>query len=168
MADEQTVRQLKCDTSGPQPIILVPQPSDDPNDPLNWPLWRRDLILFVLSVTAIFATALGPILAANTLTMSIWVYQRQFTQIALLTGWFLFGAGFATIFMVASAKVWGKRHLFLIGVVTVTLSSVWAGASKDNYTSMVWARIFQGTGAAPFETLINATVGDMYFVHVSE
>ena len=25
---------LKCDTSGPLPIILVPQPSDDPNDPL--------------------------------------------------------------------------------------------------------------------------------------
>ncbi len=26
-------------------IILVPQPSNDPNDPLNWPLWQRDLIL---------------------------------------------------------------------------------------------------------------------------
>ena len=25
---------LKYDTSGPVPIILVPQPSDDPNDPL--------------------------------------------------------------------------------------------------------------------------------------
>ena len=25
---------LKCDTSGSVPIILVPQPSDDPNDPL--------------------------------------------------------------------------------------------------------------------------------------
>ena len=25
---------LKCDTSGKVPIILVPQPSDDPNDPL--------------------------------------------------------------------------------------------------------------------------------------
>lgn len=25
---------LKYDTSGPKPIILVPQPSDDPNDPL--------------------------------------------------------------------------------------------------------------------------------------
>lgn len=25
-------------------IILVPQPSNDRNDPLNWPLWVRDLI----------------------------------------------------------------------------------------------------------------------------
>lgn len=28
---------LKCDTSGPVPIILVPQPSVDPNDPLVYP-----------------------------------------------------------------------------------------------------------------------------------
>ena len=27
-------RGLKYDTSGSQPVILVPQPSDDPNDPL--------------------------------------------------------------------------------------------------------------------------------------
>lgn len=26
--------RLKCDNSGPVPIILVPQPSEDPNDPL--------------------------------------------------------------------------------------------------------------------------------------
>ncbi|KLJ12393.1 hypothetical protein EMPG_12574, partial [Blastomyces silverae] len=38
--DSSTVEQLapspplKYDTSGPTPIILVPQPSDDPNDPL--------------------------------------------------------------------------------------------------------------------------------------
>ena len=119
-----------------------------------------------MSVTAIFATALGPIMASSTLTYSIWVYQRNFTEVALLTGWFLFGAGFATIFMVASAKVWGKRHLFIIGVIVVTASSAWAGGSGTNYKSMVWARIFQGIGAAPFETLLNAVVGDMYFVHV--
>lgn len=25
---------LKYDTTGPTPIVLIPQPSDDPNDPL--------------------------------------------------------------------------------------------------------------------------------------
>lgn len=34
IAREEQLGRLKCDTSGPQPIILVPQPSDDPNDPL--------------------------------------------------------------------------------------------------------------------------------------
>ena len=33
-SNNQPTRDLKCDASGPQPTILVPQPSDDPNDPL--------------------------------------------------------------------------------------------------------------------------------------
>lgn len=32
--NEQSPIGLKCDTSGSTPIILVPQPSNDPNDPL--------------------------------------------------------------------------------------------------------------------------------------
>ena len=162
-AREDQVGRLKV-TSGPQPIILVPQPSEDPNDPLNWPLWRRDTILIVLSIVSVFAQSLGPILAANTLTMSLW-YVRPFTEVALLTGWFLCGAGVAAFFFVAFARVWGKRHLFLLGVVILICSSAWAGASGTNYKSMLWARIIQGIGAAPYETLLNATVGDLYFVH---
>ena len=25
-------------------IVLVPQPSDDPNDPLNWPQWKKHMV----------------------------------------------------------------------------------------------------------------------------
>ncbi len=25
-------------------IVLVPQPTDDPNDPLNWPQWRKHMV----------------------------------------------------------------------------------------------------------------------------
>ena len=46
-ASEQTpgTSGLKCDWSGKQPIILVPQPSDDPNDPLVCPREQRTPIL---------------------------------------------------------------------------------------------------------------------------
>jgi hypothetical protein len=43
----------------------------------------------------------------------------------------------------------------------------WAGASSASYKSILWARIIQGVSTAPFETLVNATVGDLYFVHLS-
>ncbi|KAK9780767.1 putative Major facilitator superfamily transporter [Seiridium cardinale] len=134
-----------------------PQPSDDPNDPLNWPLWRRDLITFTLSVTAIFATALGPILAANTLTLSLY-FTLDFTRIAILTGYFLLGVGFAGMFFVPSSRIWGKRHAFLIGTLLVIASSAWAGAvgRRRDYTSFLWSRIIQGVGTSPFESLINA------------
>lgn len=25
-------------------IVLVPQPTDDPNDPLNWPTWKKHMV----------------------------------------------------------------------------------------------------------------------------
>ncbi|KAI9670358.1 MAG: hypothetical protein M1817_004401 [Caeruleum heppii] len=155
--------RLKYDTTGPVPIILVPQPSDDPNDPLNWPLWKRDVILVILSIMSIMAVALGPILAAITLTLSLY-FERDFTDIALLTGYTLAGTGVAGVLFVASARVWGRRHLYLLGSILLVASSAWAGASTS-YKSLLWARVFQGVATAPFEALINATVGDMYFVH---
>ncbi|KAH6957622.1 major facilitator superfamily domain-containing protein [Ilyonectria sp. MPI-CAGE-AT-0026] len=155
---------LKCDNSGKQPIILIPQPSDDPNDPLNWPLWRRDLITFTLCFAGILATALGPILAANTITISL-LFSKDFTKVALLTGYFLLGAGAGAIFFVPSGHIWGKRHLFLIGICILIASSAWAGSVGTNYGSFIGARIVQGVGCAPFESLLNAAVGDLYFVH---
>ena len=67
----------------------------------------------------------------------------------------------------ASARVWGKRHLYLLGNILLIISSAWGGASGRNYTSLLWARILQGVALAPFEALVNASVGDLYFVHVS-
>ncbi|CAM1506708.1 Fc.00g063490.m01.CDS01 [Cosmosporella sp. VM-42] len=155
---------LKCDTSGKQPIILIPQPSDDPNDPLNWPLWRRDLVTFILCFAGVLATALGPILAANTITISL-AFSKDFTKVALLTGYFLMGAGAGAIFFVPSGRIWGKRHLFLVGICIIIASSAWAGFVGTSYRSLLGARIVQGVGVAPFESLINAAVGDLYFVH---
>ncbi|TVY47265.1 putative MFS-type transporter [Lachnellula occidentalis] len=168
VADGSAAAGLKCDTSGPVRIILVPQPSDDPNDPLvvlqNWPLWKRDTILFILALVSIFATSCGSILSTNTITLSLY-FELPFTKVAALTGYFLLGTGVVVAFCVPSARIWGKRHLFLLGTVIIVFSSVWAGATGKHYGSMVWARFFQGIGCAPFEILVNAAVGDLYFVH---
>ncbi|KAL8878277.1 MAG: hypothetical protein Q9198_003872 [Flavoplaca austrocitrina] len=153
---------LKYDKSNA--IILVPQPTDDPNDPLNWPLWKRDVILLILSTMSVIASTLSPLLAANTVTLAIY-FGRDFTQMALLTGYHLCGVGVAGVIFVASARIWGKRHLYLLGTVLIIISSAWGGAAGTNYASLLWARVVQGIGLAPFEALVNASVGDLYFVH---
>ena len=123
------------------------------------------MIITILSVTSIIASTLSPLLAANTVTLSL-LFERDFSQMALLTGYHLAGVGFAGFLFVASARVWGKRHLYLLGTVLIIISSVWGGSSGTNYKSILWARIIQGVGLAPFEALVNASVGDLYFVHV--
>jgi len=44
-------RHLKTSHDGR--TILIPQPSDDPNDPLNWSQAKKNLILFVVSCTGV-------------------------------------------------------------------------------------------------------------------
>ena len=152
-----------------EPCSLTPhcarQPSDDPNDPLNWPLWKRDSVLILLSTISVIASTLSPLLAANTVTLSL-LFDTNFTQMALATGYHLLGVGVAGFLFVASARVYGKRHLYLLGTILIIISSAWGGASGTNYKSLVWARIIQGVGLAPFEALVNSSVGDLYFVHV--
>ncbi|KNG47744.1 mfs transporter [Stemphylium lycopersici] len=153
---------LKYDKTGK--ILLVPQPSDDPNDPLNWSLLRRDIILLLLSLLSVIASTLSPILAANTISLAIY-FGRDLTDMALLTGYHLLGVGVAGFLFVPSARIWGKRHVYLLGNVLVVVSCVWGGAIGNHYAGFLWARVFQGVGLAPFEALVNASVGDMYHVH---
>lgn len=85
---------------------------------------------------------------------------------ALATGYHLLGVGVAGFIFISSARVWGKRHLYLLGTILIIISSAWGGASGTNYKSLLWARIIQGVGLAPFEAMVNASLSDMYFVHV--
>lgn len=113
---------------------------------------------------AVLATTLSPILAADSLTVAFF-FELSFTKIALLTGWHLLAVGLSGFIFVPSARVWGKRHLYLLGAALVCASCAWAGAVGNSYKSLVWARVVQGIGLAPFEALVNASVGDLFFVH---
>lgn len=123
------------------------------------------MILVILSILSVIASTLSPLLAANTVTLSL-LFDKDFAAMALATGYHLLGVGVAGFLFVASARVWGKRHLYLLGTVLIVVSSAWGGSTAYNYKSLVWARIIQGVGLAPFEALVNASVGDLYFVHV--
>lgn len=104
-------------------------------------------------------------MAAGTLVLSFH-FDKSFTGIALLTGYHLCAVGVSGLLFVPSARVWGKRHLYLFGNILMIISSAWGAASGNNYNSILCARIFQGIALAPFESLVNASVGDLYFVHV--
>lgn len=38
---------LKHDTTGT--VVLVPQPSDSPNDPYNWPRWKKEMFTVAIA-----------------------------------------------------------------------------------------------------------------------
>lgn len=40
-------------------IVLVPQPSESPRDPLNWPQWKKELLLLIISIDTAVVGAWG-------------------------------------------------------------------------------------------------------------
>ena len=41
-------------------IILSPQPHDSPNDPLNWPVWKRDICLLIIGFQSFIGGGMSP------------------------------------------------------------------------------------------------------------
>jgi hypothetical protein len=55
---EAVTHDLKHGKGNNSDLILAPQPSEDPNDPLNWPQWQKDLQLAILAFGAtVFAAS---------------------------------------------------------------------------------------------------------------
>jgi len=138
-------------------IVLVPQPSNDPNDPLNWPQWKKEMIIILVSGAALMATVVYCTILPATLILA-GVFDQSITEVSNSTGAHVMAIGCVTFFTSASAKKWGKRPVFLASITVMTLACVW-GAASQSWTSYFVARVFQGIGVAPVETLVTAMVG---------
>ncbi|ORY76954.1 major facilitator superfamily domain-containing protein [Protomyces lactucae-debilis] len=142
----------------------VPVPSSSPNDPLNWPRYKKDLCFGILCIGAVLAATLNPILATSTLVF-VSVLHTTFTRIAMLTGWHVLAVALCGPIFNATCKIYGRRHTFVIGLILMIAGSVWAAAAPATYNSLLGARLLQGFGVMPFEALVPVVVADLYFVH---
>ena len=80
------------------------------------------------------------------------------------TAWLILTIGLSLFIMNPLAKVWGRRPVFLIAIFVMFACSVWGAYAKD-YSSFLASRVVAGFGMAPYEVLVQCTIGDLYFVH---
>lgn len=144
-------------------IILDPQPEDGPNDPLNWPTWRRDAALISIGIYCMVGGGQTSILAAG-FTDVAEDYGVPVSEVSLTTGLYMMGLGIGSIIASPTAILWGKRPVYLAGAVLFVVTSVWCGCSPS-YSSIIVARIFQGISVSPVECLPSATVAEIFFLH---
>ncbi|KAL4941624.1 hypothetical protein BDV06DRAFT_194032 [Aspergillus oleicola] len=144
-------------------IVLDPQPDDSRNDPLNWPVWRRDAALLSLGFYCLMGGGMTPVLAAGFNQVSE-DYNVDTQKVAYTTGLYMLGLGIGSVIMSPTAILWGKRPVYILGATLFILSAVWCALSP-NYPSLVVARIFQGIAVSPVECLPSATIAEIYFLH---
>lgn len=144
-------------------VILNPQPHDSPNDPLNWSVWKRDLCLLIIGFQSFLGGGQSPLLAAGMSSLAT-EFHKSTATVAYLVGGFMLSLGVGSVFASPSAVLFGKRLVYLVGILVFLLGSVW-GASSKSFGSLMGARVMTGFGASPTECLPSSTIAEIYFAH---
>ncbi|KIX00633.1 uncharacterized protein Z518_09698 [Rhinocladiella mackenziei CBS 650.93] len=163
-ASAQATAGLKHGRGRYSHIVLAPQPLDNPDDPLNWPQWRKDLCLFTVAFGSLFFTGvLVPMLSPATYELSVDL-NTSIAAIAQLTGDCLLCVGAFGPFVSAVSRVWGKRPQFLLASLLGVVGTLICECI-NSYNGLLVGRLFQGLSVTAYESLIVALIGDIYFVH---
>ncbi|KAL9576587.1 MAG: hypothetical protein Q9212_006977 [Teloschistes hypoglaucus] len=136
---QQGPTELKTSEDG---HILYPQPSDDPNDPLNWSWSKKHLILFIISATSFlpdYGSATG---AVTLIPQSVeWHMSEDAVNHSTVGNLFMIGAG--GIFTVAFAAYFGRLPVFFWFTVIAFATAAWC-AGAASFESFMTARILNG------------------------
>ncbi|OIW28669.1 MFS general substrate transporter [Coniochaeta ligniaria NRRL 30616] len=161
---ETSKRPIKYGKGKFSMVELSPQPSDDPDDPLNWPQWRKELnlgaLLLMVSMSGVMKTvfvSVNHLLAEG--------YDVSYTAAAALTGVPLIlsaATGFAALI---ASRIWGKRPLYLASLLLIFIGAAWNTNVASSYGQCMAARVFQGLGWGAFDTLVMGSIHDTYFEH---
>ncbi|RFU30439.1 hypothetical protein B7463_g5919, partial [Scytalidium lignicola] len=158
--DEVEAVVLKTTKNG---IPLVPQPSNDPDDPLNWSSFAKHAVLAVMAFDSLLvkfsATLIAP--GAHALAEEFGVALSKATY-----------PGTAPSIMYAlSPLLWiplshrvGRRPVLLIGNLIALVAAIGV-AKSQSYAAALGCRIVMGFGGSVGLCIAPAAISDMFFLH---
>ncbi|KAH6888538.1 major facilitator superfamily domain-containing protein, partial [Thelonectria olida] len=144
-------------------IVLIPQPSDHPDDPLRWSKTRKIQNVFVAMAWCFFAAAMISGLSPAYVLIEA---DTGISVADLSTGnglMFLF-LGWGTLITQTLALNYGRRPTLVVSIVLTTAVTVWS-AFVETKGEFFANRIILGVVSSPMETLIEVVIGDVFFTH---
>ncbi|KAL1898595.1 hypothetical protein Sste5346_003499 [Sporothrix stenoceras] len=165
--DEATLRvtaNLKHGTGRHADVVLAPQPSDSPNDPLNWSYNKKLYVSYLLSFGAALASGISQFLnpAATSMAKTIGASVTDMTRSASLV---VLCLGIGAILSAPLARIYGKRPVIFLATVFSVISYSIILARPGSMKYIYAGRALFGLFSAPVEYLVSSSVGDIFFVH---
>ncbi|RSL87237.1 hypothetical protein CDV31_016287 [Fusarium ambrosium] len=144
-------------------VVLIPAPSNNPDDPLNWSPARKRVFLACICIyccgigipSAAIYSILVPISADSGLTMDALVAG---------TGYMFLTLGWGCLVWQPLAQKFGKRPVYLLSLLGTMGCMIWAPHAT---TGGQWSanKVLQGFFGAPVESLCEISVADVWFTH---
>ncbi|EXJ93623.1 hypothetical protein A1O1_02015 [Capronia coronata CBS 617.96] len=155
--------RVKHQEGGDKEIVLLPQPTSEYDDPLNWSR-RRKLVSATLCLVAVFSADI-----MTTLLSAALLNIETDTGIPLATlnqgvGVQYLMFGWSNLFWQPLGLNIGRRPTLLIGALGMLACSVWTSyvtSSGEWYANRFLIGVFYG----PIETLIEVCISDVFFAH---
>ncbi|KAL4995909.1 major facilitator superfamily domain-containing protein [Aspergillus recurvatus] len=148
---------------GSHEIILVPQPTDDPDDPLCWSKPRKMTTVICAMAWCFF---IGAIISGLSPAYILIEQDTGIPVADLSTGnglLYLF-MGWGTMITQCLALKYGRRIVLVGCIILVTAVTVWTAFVRSRGEFFA-NRILLGICASPQETLIEIVIGDVFFTH---
>ncbi|KAH8807795.1 major facilitator superfamily domain-containing protein [Xylogone sp. PMI_703] len=144
-------------------LILVPKPSADPEDPLNWSR-RRKWLNVGLVLFYVFSTGIGGASVYSVLEPISHDTGITLGQLVNGTGFLFLMAGWSNVIWQPLALTFGRRPVYLLSLIGCVAISEWT-AWVDSYSPWAAARCLYGLMVGPVEVLPEICIPDIFFAH---
>jgi len=144
-------------------VVLIPRPSDDPEDPLNWPPARK-MTTVCMAYLYIFGTGIATSLqysVLNDITRDTGISTANLVQ---GTGLMFLFFGWACLIWQPLALAYGRRGVYLVTMLLTIPMMEWTAYSTSS-GEWIAHRVLIGIIASPIESLCEVTIFDLYFAH---
>ncbi|KAF4969205.1 hypothetical protein FZEAL_10271 [Fusarium zealandicum] len=138
---KNTLGGLRLRNKNTNEIILIPTPTNDPNDPLSWSKPYRVYIAVLVSCAIFFSNflAAGPTVAILSTTEYFFGppgldFNAKVAQIAYLYTTTALLQGMGNVIWMPLISKYGRRPIYVVSFTLYTCVSAWAG-SATSYSS---------------------------------
>jgi hypothetical protein len=148
----------------PHGSALVPTPTSDEMDPLNWSKLQKYILISIVCYNYFLFTYL------TTATVpSFLLLQEQFGASYSEINWTLaipaLGLAVGPLFCSALADTYGRRLVMTVGTCVALIASGCTSIKGISYSGYMAARFFQGFGSSPASTVGLSVINDISFEH---
>ncbi|OHW95409.1 major facilitator superfamily transporter [Colletotrichum incanum] len=144
-------------------VVLVPQPTESPNDPLRWSLprkiWHSFLVLYIVGLTAATSNNAGS--GADGVNEEYGISYDAFNTGA---GALFIAIGYWTLLSSPLVHLYGRRLGYLISMIVNIGGLIWY-ARITNVAGVVWSQLFVGAAESVGEATVQLSLLDIWFEH---
>ncbi|KAK6601422.1 major facilitator superfamily transporter [Botrytis cinerea] len=144
-------------------IVLEPQPTSSPLDPLNWSrtrkYWHVFLVCFITGLTAATSNDAGSAQDGMNEEYGI-TYDAMNTGAGVL----FVGIGYWTLLISPAAWLYGRRVTYIICLTLGVIGAIWM-ARVQSTSDSIWNQLFVGASEACAEANVQLSLSDLFFQH---